>query len=380
MAAMIFVNQLSSVPGLPWWTYHAPAQVNVMTYVDMVFPLFLFIVGMSLPLSITQRLKKNPSMPALWVHILLRFVSLLALGLILANAEKADSTKMIISGNAWALLALISAALYLNVYPKSVRFPSYSKLLRMLGFVGAVVLFALFRRTANDGSTAWIDFSYPEILGLIAFSYLAIAIVYIPTRRWNWAAPCWFAAFVALNALSAANLIGWPVHLPLYLWPFNNGSMVCIIMAGVITCGIFVGANGRAPVSRPIVLAVSFCLVILMVGWVLTPLGISKIRATPTWSLYSIGATVLIFSLLYWICDVKLRTGWAFWVRDAGSNTLLTYLLPDLWYFASACAGFTIIDAYFKTGWPAVVKTLAFTFVILALAAALTRFKVRLQL
>ena len=42
MAAMIFVNALAGVRGLPWWTYHAPAQVDVMTYVDMVFPFFLF--------------------------------------------------------------------------------------------------------------------------------------------------------------------------------------------------------------------------------------------------------------------------------------------------------------------------------------------------
>ena len=61
MAVMIFVNQLSGVPGLPWWTYHAHAQQELMTYVDMVFPFFLFSVGMSMPLSVAQRLKRNPS-------------------------------------------------------------------------------------------------------------------------------------------------------------------------------------------------------------------------------------------------------------------------------------------------------------------------------
>jgi heparan-alpha-glucosaminide N-acetyltransferase len=65
MAVMIFVNELSSARGLPWWTYHAPGNVDVMTYVDMVFPFFLFIVGMSLPLSVAQRLKRNGSIAAL---------------------------------------------------------------------------------------------------------------------------------------------------------------------------------------------------------------------------------------------------------------------------------------------------------------------------
>src|SRR5271154_1551042 len=42
MLVMIFVNDLGEVRGLPWWTYHAHAQQDLMTYVDMVFPFFLF--------------------------------------------------------------------------------------------------------------------------------------------------------------------------------------------------------------------------------------------------------------------------------------------------------------------------------------------------
>jgi predicted acyltransferase len=122
MAVMIFVNALADVRGLPWWTYHAHAQEDVMTYVDMVFPFFLFIVGMALPLSIAQRLKRNPSLFALWVHVVVRVIGLVVLGLILANADKCDPKRMGISGGAWALLALVCAGLYLNNYGKSERF------------------------------------------------------------------------------------------------------------------------------------------------------------------------------------------------------------------------------------------------------------------
>lgn len=45
---MVFVDNLDFVKGLPWWTYHMPRQANGMTYVDMVFPAFLFVMGMSL--------------------------------------------------------------------------------------------------------------------------------------------------------------------------------------------------------------------------------------------------------------------------------------------------------------------------------------------
>jgi heparan-alpha-glucosaminide N-acetyltransferase len=380
MAVMIFVNALAGVPGLPWWTYHAHANEDVMTYVDMVFPFFLFIVGMSLPLSVAQRLKRDPSLPALWLHVVLRSASLIGLGLILANAEKADASRMGISGNLWALLGLLSGALYLNVYPPSKRFPAYSTVLRGIGLAGVVILFAIFRRTTHSGNVAWIDPSYPEILGLIGFSYLAVSFLYIPTRRWRWAPAIWFLAMLGLCIVSTAKLITGPNRWPIYFWPFSNGSMACIVMAGVVTSQIFLGTNRRPAPKRSMSIATGFGVLVLIAGWECTPLGISKIRATPTWSLYSIGASILLFTVLYWICDVKRLTAWAFPVRAAGANTLLTYLLPDLWYFLFAAMGVTYLDTHLAVGWPAVVKTAAFTVLMLGLASALTKVRVRLQL
>jgi predicted acyltransferase len=379
MAVMIFVNQLSEVRGLPWWTYHAHAQEDVMTYVDMVFPFFLFIVGMSMPLSVAQRLRRNASLSALWLHVLLRVLGLLVLGLILANAEKCDPARMPISGSLWALLGLLSAGLYLNVYPKSDRFPTYPRILRFIGLFGVIALLAIFRRTTSDGHSAWIDFSYPEILGLIALSYLAVSILYIPTRRRVWMQPVWFTLLVSLCVLSTAKILTFPDRVPLYFWPFGNGAMACIIMAGVITSSIVIGDSSRRTLRRTWAIAVCFGLVMLAAGRALTPLGISKIRATPTWSLYSIGAAVLIFALLFWVCDVREWTGWAFFVRPAGENTLTTYLLPDLWYFLSISLGIKFLDTHLVTGWPAVVKTVAFTLLILGVSWALTKSKVRLQ-
>ena len=379
MAVMIFVNQLPEGGGLPWWTHHAHAQEDRMTYVDMVFPFFLFIIGMSLPLSIAQRLKRNSSLAALWLHVMVRVLGLLVLGLILANAEKCDPARMPISGSAWGLFGLLCAGLYLNVYPKSVRFPAYSRVLRIIGLAGVIVLFAIFRRTTHAGHAAWIDFSYPEILGLIALSYLAVAILYIPTRRWTWAPPVWFILLVSLNVISAAKILSFPDSIPLYFWPFGNGAMACIIMAGVITSSIFLGADSTRSPGRSMAIATGFAFVTLAAGYVLIPLGISKIRATPTWSLFSIGAAILAFTGLYWICDLKHWTRWAFFVRSAGANTLTTYLLPDLWNFLSILFGITFLDTIFPSGWPAVLKTVAFTFAILALSWALTKSKVRLQ-
>lgn len=383
MAAMIFVNELSDTRGLPWWTYHAHWNWDVMTYVDMVFPFFLFIVGMSLPLSVEQRLKRDPSPLKLWLHVAMRTLSLLVLGLILANAEKVDEVKTGVSGEVWALIGIVGAALYLNVYPKSKRWPRYSIALRALGFVGVVVAFAIFRRT-EKGHTAWIDFGYPEILGLIAFAYLAAAVLYIPTRRWRWAAPAWLLLLVALNVGCAAKVMGLPIDLPIYAWPFDNGAHASLVMAGVVTSQIFLGVrpgSGERPQPKSaMIAALSFALLAFVAGWIAMPLGISKIRATPTWSLWSIAAAVAVFTLLFWICDQRGKTAWAFLLRPAGANTLLTYLLPDLWAFVSGALGIGWLEGNFHLGWPGVVKTAVFTLVMLVLAWALTRAKLRLQL
>jgi predicted acyltransferase len=160
--------------------------------------------------------------------------------------------------------------------------------------------------------------------------------------------------------------------------------MVCLVMAGVVTLQIFFGlhpiANGRPPARNATFTAIAFALLALAAGWLSAPLGISKIRATPAWVLWNIGAAVLAFTLLYWICDRRGATAWASPVRPAGSNTLLTYLLPDLWYFVLGAVGLTYFDTHFAFGWRGVIKSLVFTMLMLAFASILTRARIRLQL
>jgi len=161
MTLMIFVNELAGVRGLPWWNYHMKAEIDAMTYVDMVFPFFLFIVGLSLPLAIRHRLKRNPSLQGLWMHVLLRTASLMTLGLILANADDGDRSRMIVSPEVWAIVALTGAALFLNEYGESKRHSTLVRGLRIAGLVLVVAMFAIFRHTASHRHGSWIDFSYP---------------------------------------------------------------------------------------------------------------------------------------------------------------------------------------------------------------------------
>jgi hypothetical protein len=282
----------------------------------------------------------------------------------------------------WALLALTGAVLFWMVYPKDETRRAFYVVLRYLGLVLMIVMFAIFRRTTRDGSIAWIKTAYPEILGLLAFAYLTACILYIPTRRWRWASLAWFVALTTFCAFCAAHWIEFPRHTGLYLWPFGNGSETLIVMAGVAISILFVGEQSRHwPTFRSKArYALVFAAIVFIAGWLLTPLGISKIRATPTWCLYSVGSSILIFMLLYFICDVMGRTRWAAFTRAPGSNTLLTYLLPDIWYFVLAVLGITWFRTHLAWGMPGVIRSVVFTACIVAIAALLTRWKLRLQL
>jgi heparan-alpha-glucosaminide N-acetyltransferase len=377
MAVMIFVNDLDSVHGLTKWTYHMAANVDAMTYVDMVFPAFLFIVGMALPIAVRQRLKRNPSLPALWVHIVLRSLALLVLGLILANAERGDPARMHLNPNAWALLGLLGCILLWNVYTGVSR--RVVLWLRTTGAVLIVLMFAIFRRTTHTGGEGWIRFSYPEILGLIGLTYFAVCLLYIPTRRWQIAPLAWFVLLVAYNAASILHWVPFQ-HASMYEWPFSNGCLASLVMAGVVVSNIFLGEHRWKTPGQKIQLALLMAIVTFIAGWLLMPLGISKIRATPTWALWTIAACCALFSLLYWLCDVQKRTAWAWLVQPAGSNTLLTYLLPDIYYFLAGLTGLEYLLGHWNAGWPGIIRAVCFTIAILLIARLVTKARLRMQL
>lgn len=58
---MIFVNSFWKVEGVPHWLEHAAWGEDFMGLADIVFPCFLFAVGMSIPYAIERRAAKGYS-------------------------------------------------------------------------------------------------------------------------------------------------------------------------------------------------------------------------------------------------------------------------------------------------------------------------------
>ena len=101
---MVFVNELAGIRDIPVWMKHMPAKADAMSFVDVVFPAFLFIAGMSIPFALNKRLKNNPDRMKMREHILWRVAGLLCFGFFMVNGEGSGPHNMPFSIYLWSLL------------------------------------------------------------------------------------------------------------------------------------------------------------------------------------------------------------------------------------------------------------------------------------
>ena len=115
---MLFVNEMAGVEGTPAWLLHTPARNDGMTITDTVFPAFLFITGMSIPLALGVRIARGDAPAALWRHVLVRSLSLIVLGVFMVNAEH-GAVAGVFSPNAWNVLMTLAAFLVWQTPPST---------------------------------------------------------------------------------------------------------------------------------------------------------------------------------------------------------------------------------------------------------------------
>src|SRR6218665_2423316 len=96
MVLMIFVNDLWTLIDIPHWLDHIPAAANGMGLADIVFPAFLFIVGLSVPYAIESRKKKKEDLFQILFHILVRTIALLIMGFFHVNMDSYDESAMLV--------------------------------------------------------------------------------------------------------------------------------------------------------------------------------------------------------------------------------------------------------------------------------------------
>lgn len=375
---MVFVNDLAGVTGIPLWMKHAAADADSLTFVDVVFPAFLFIVGITIPLALRTRLARGESHWEIGKHILIRAFGLVILGVFMVNSEEMNTQANLIPKSWWDVLLYTSAILIWNQYPKVEGNRRYLfRGLQLTGAITLVVLGLLYRKGEGDHligmTTSWWG-----ILGLIGWAYLLSVIVFLVFRNYLIA----MVAMLGLFILAVVGLKSEALYLPPLLTELRSQSGLfahaSITLAGIIFSMLFLETiperTYKERINGMLVMGVFF----LAAGFFLRPInGISKIYATPSWALYSIAICCFLFPFIYRLVDVKGITRWASFLKPAGINPLLTYILPYIFY---AIFGLSYLSDAFNEGFLGILRSTLFSFFILGIAAFFTKRRIRLGL
>src|SRR3954469_9583380 len=106
MLLMIFVNDVSGVKNIPEWIEHVDAKADGLGFADTIFPAFLFIVGLSLPLAIKSRMNKGATFITIALYIITRSFALIVMGFFHVNLEE-YSTAAILPKAIWEIIITI---------------------------------------------------------------------------------------------------------------------------------------------------------------------------------------------------------------------------------------------------------------------------------
>lgn len=278
---------------------------------DMIFPLFIFTVGVAMPFSFAKRVERDRK-AEIYKHVLIRAGILVVLGFVHRG--------LIVHPN-WgyysvlyriAFSYLFGALILLNFRPRGQAYWAFGLL---LGYW----LVMWFIPVPDFGAR---DFSEEGNLSTFLSNWIAQAIS--PTVKHTFSITLIPAVSTALFGALAGQ------------WLRSDKS------SGKKTLGLLVAGG----------LFVAFGL--LMHQW----FPLSKKMASTSFSFLSCGLSVLLLCLFYWIIDVRGYRKWAFFFIVVGMNSITIYLVNHYFNFHELAGVFLDpFSGYLSTAKPLTMAT-----------------------
>ena len=386
MLTMLWVNDYAGMSGLPHWMHHAGMQEDMLGFSDLVFPAFLFCVGLSIPFAVEARYRKGDLPLRVIGHILGRTLALLVMGVFAMNYRPVEGG---LSRPVFILMAVAGFFLVWNTYPRRQdgRHPVWVTILRLLGVVLLAGLVVYKDVHGMPFRTGWWG-----ILGLIGWAYLPCALAYVFLKGdFKKLTGFWLLTLILciLNAVPAIPREWSSRWLILGFYP-GGWTHPAICASGLFTSLLLMRYGeeksfGRQPKFaggriRPLVVIYAvLALAMFVLGllshriWI-----ISKIQATPTWMFFCVAISVACFCIIWLIADVCGKTRWARSVSPAGTATLTCYTIPTIWYAVQQLLG-AQWPASLTAGLPGLLKALAFSFIIIGLTWCFGKLHLKLK-
>jgi len=372
MLTMIFVNDVSGVSNIPAWIEHVKASEDGLGFADIVFPAFLFIVGLSIPLAIGRRITRQESFLSTEWHIVVRSFAMIVMGFFHVNLES-YSEGALLPYAVWEILITVSFFLIWLDYPETMN--RTRKYLLMGTGIALLLLMAFLYEGGTSEDPHWMRPSWWGILGIIGWAYLVCATLYLLIKGRLAALLVIYGIFLLINI---TNHGGW--FTP-DLWLIGDGGSVSLIMGGAVLTTLYIKLIKEGKRSSQMMLFTIVGVVMIAAGLALRPYtgGISKIHSTPAWILICSGISVLVFNLMIWLVDVKGKMNWFSLIRPAGTSTLTCYLIPYLLYAIFLLVHFRF-PAILSEGIGGIIRSIAVAFAVILIVGWMEKKKVRLKI
>ena len=289
IAAMLLVNN----PGT--WSHVYPplehAEWNGWTPTDLVFPFFLFIVGVATALSLGGLVDAGAGRAGIFRKALVRAAIIFGLGLVLQGFPHYDLPHLRIPGvlQRIALAYLVTAIVVLLT---GVRGQALALLGLLLGYWTLMTLVPV------PGVGRGVLEPEKNLSNWLDFRLLGVNHVWSETRTWD-----------------------------------PEGLLSTLGAVASVLCGVLAGHWIRSPRGTD---AKAFGLfyaggMTLLLGWVWSHIfPINKSLWTSSYVLLSAGIACLVLSAIFWLVDVRGYRGWTVPFLVFGTNAITAYWLSTL--------------------------------------------------
>lgn len=377
MLLMIFVNDFWSLKNIPDGLRHVARGVDGIGLSDVIFPAFLFIVGLSLPYAIRNRRDKGDTDFDLFKHILLRTVALITMGVFLVNGESVNSEVMGIKNWVWGPLSCLCFILIWNSYPKNIHKYLVNSL--RIGGVLILIVLAIMYRGGESGELRF-ETHWWGILGLIGWSYFVSSLILVYSKSNFYVILGAWLFFCVLSMVNKAGLISEWTVLKLVPGPVKGGTLIALTIGGVLSSMIFQYYTERNQKQKLTIVFLVLSVLLIFLSVITRPYwGLAKLGATPAWLFLCSAFTLLAFLLIYWLTDVGKKSNWFKLIKPAGTDTLLCYLIPYFIYGAYKLTGFKFPE-FLLEGGIGLLKSFVFALVCVLIAGGLNKKGIRLKI
>lgn len=372
---MVFVNDLWTLTDIPPWLEHAKADEDSMGLADIVFPAFLFIVGLSIPFAINVRYKRGHDTITTLKHIVFRAFALILMGLFMVNWENITDGYMLINRWWWELLMVIAFGFIWLDYDGFNNVPKSRVYTFILTGFGILFFLGFIYKSGTPESPIGMKTHWWGILGLIGWAYLLNALLFVVYRNRIWAAVIVYLTLLVLNAREFTEL--W--SMPSFTLIVGASNYFCVI-SGVLASLIFLKMKDNKTLWGFAGVLIALAIANIVFGFATRPIwGISKIMGTPSWTTLCMGICFLCFAGLIIVADVYEFTGWAKIISPAGTSTLTCYMLPFIIYSVLMLVNFSL-PSNLTSGTTGIVKSLLFALLVIQLTRLMERLNLRLRI